>query len=302
MKQTVWLLALLLALGCCACSASEAAPSRKDTAGENEVSSPAGDVSQSDTGQTPPESGEEAAGDGAATGTGPDATGEETAGTAPASGTGDPGALARVMEIVLAKAKATRSWDFCNRAALVDLNGDGSDELLVSYETVAGMEQRVEVWTDEDGRPRLLWENELYDAAGGPKGGVKWMEMNGVTYLCIYESNYNGRGIGDNGCFTGSLDCFSPGYWTEQGLYMQLWLSYDFYGPDNRTPDPDPGERESRLIEAGQHCTVEEFQEWMAAFDRSQDILLHVGDENAVGMTLEETARVLGVELPAGWD
>lgn len=171
---------------------------------------------------------------------------------------------------------------------------------LHPYEAVAGMEQRVEVWTDEDGRPRLLWENKLYDTAGGPRGGVKWMEMDGVTYLCVYESNYNGRGIRDNSCFTGSLHCFSPGYWTEEGLYQQQRLSYDFYGPDNRTPDPDPGERESWLIESGQHCTVEKFQKWMAAFDQSQDILLHVGDENAVGASLEETARVLGLEVPAG--
>jgi hypothetical protein len=278
MKRTACLLALLLVLGCCACSAAETAQTNGEPAGQNEVPSPAGDVSQP---ETEPGSGEAAAGDAAET------------------ETGEPGALARVMEIVLAKAEGTDPYGIWNRAALVDLNGDGTEELLFTYQTMDEMEQRLEIWTEEDGEPRILYDRNLFIPAGGPRGGVKWMEMNGVTYLCIYESNYGGRGLQGNSNFTGSIQCFSPGNWDELGLCEQYRMSYDFYGPDNRTPDPDPQEPESLLWNRGAEMTVEQFQAVMAAFDQSQDILLHVGDEPPVGASLEETARALGLEIPA---
>ena len=276
MKKLACLLALALLLGCAACSApAETAADPEQTAAE-----PAG----TETTEAPDEAAET---------TTPEAS--EAAAPAEPEDAEAPSALARVLEIVLAKARAGDPYDLWDRAVLTDLNGDGADELLVTYQTADNMEQRLEIWTDEDGAPRLLWEAGLFQAAGGPQGGVKWLEKDGAVYLCVYESNYGSRGSGN---FTGSLRCFSPTYWTEDGIYRRHRMSYDFFGSDDRTPDPQAAD--NWLVFDSTACTVEEFQAWMAAFDQAEEVLLHVGGEDMVGMTLEETAAALGLTAPEG--
>lgn len=202
--------------------------------------------------------------------------------------------LKTVVETVLAKLPAGKADDSFNRGLLLDFNEDGVDELLLTYCGVNSWEQRLEIWTVRDEKPVLLWEETLFENAGGPAGGVRMVTKGEAPYLCVYSTNFGARGIADNGEFLGSLDLYSPTYQTGDGLYRQYWLSYDFFGPDNRTPSPDAQEPASHLVFDGQECTAEVFQDWMAAFDASGPSLLHVGgNDGAVGMTLSELLTAL---------
>ena len=219
----------------------------------------------------------------------PEASSEEAEGRHP---------LISVVETVLAKLPEGTAEDDWNRGVILDFNEDGCDDLILTYCGVNDWEQRLEVWTTREETPLLLWEETLFERAGGPMGGVRMVTKGETPFLCIYSTAPGAKGLVSNWQFTGSLDFYSPTYQTEDGLYRQHWLSYDFFGPDNRTPVPDAPEAEPVLLFDGQHCTSEVFQEWMGVFDQSAPSILQVGGAmgEPVGMKFTEIKAILEEE------
>ena len=202
--------------------------------------------------------------------------------------------LMSILETVIAKLPEGAVERDDNRGLILDFNEDGNDELILTYGSINEKEQRLEVWTTQDGKPRLLWEETLFESAGDPVGGIRMVTKDQMTYLCIYSTNSGALGF-ENFQSLGNLDFYSPTYQTEKGLYCQHWLSYDFFGPDNRTPAPAESEPESRLVFDGTRCDIEMFQSWMAAFDEAGTSLLQVGGalNEPIGLSFPELSSAL---------
>lgn len=75
-----------------------------------------------------------------------------------------------------------------------DVDGDGYEELIVSYEaeSVSGRVVRYEVWSFKGGSSRKIWGGDLFELAKGNYGAIGIAELNGNKYFMHEVSITNG--------------------------------------------------------------------------------------------------------------
>lgn len=105
------------------------------------------------------------------------------------------GALAKDILInIMADGEYVSNYTYEPMGLCQDVDGDGYEELIVSYEaeSVSGRVVRYEVWSFKGGSSQKIWGGDLFELTKGNYGAIGIAELNGNKYFMHEVSITNG--------------------------------------------------------------------------------------------------------------
>lgn len=146
----------------------------------------------------------------------------------------------------------------CNRSSYYDIDADGQEELLITFEAGESLYQVASVYTIKNGQVApIMLEEKLYPVAGGPSGAVGVVETGGMVYVCLL--NESGETDPEERVRAGTYKFYR--LLDDYTLEEEMSASYDFL---YRNSQPVPAKSSAALMANGQtqHMTYNEFKVW----------------------------------------
>lgn len=222
------------------------------------------------------------------------ATGEDTVEAAkrqlsafpvPAESENATASLFPVVQVLKAKAATVMFPELSCKAALSDLTGDGASELIASYTWGDGSYLYLEVWSERDGMPALLWDDLFYVNAGAAAGDVRVITTEQGEFLCVYDRDTRRGEVSPINRGTLRLLALS-----DEGAYETAQIfQYTFPGSDHRTMQLTEQENETLFSLNGRSSAFGEFEALTSTLDLVPP-LLSTEVESPAGLSLEDAA------------
>ena len=208
--------------------------------------------------------------------------------TAPAESEDATAPLLPVVQVLKAKATTVMFPELSCKAALSDLTGDGVPELITSYTWGDGLYVYLEVWSEQNGTPALLWDDLFYVNAGAAAGDVRVITTEQGEFLCVYDRDTRRGEMSPINRGTLRLLALS-----DEGAYETTQIfQYTFPGSDHRTMQLTEQENKALFSLNGRSSAFGEFEALTSTLDLVPPFL-STEVESPAGLSLEDAALQL---------